>query len=122
MLSVKPCHKLYSIKNIFVSEFVGTFWCGFIGSIVYNNEYFQKKFNLHTRIQLVTLLTVAAVISAFYYTGGFFQPLLAFIRTFGCVGYFRPEISTSDHVYVYWFGPTLAAVLLTIVKSFELLY
>ena len=89
--------------------------------MLYNNGYFQKHLSLHIRIQLVTLLTVAAVLSAFYYTGGFFHPLLAFIRTFGCVGYYRPEISTSDHLFVYWLGPTSAAVFLTIVKRFEIL-
>ena len=77
---------------------------------------------IHLRIQIVTLLTVAAVVSAFYYTGGFYQPLLAFVRTFGCVGYYRPEISASDHVFVYWLGPTIAAVILTAVKSYEILY
>ena len=51
---------------------------------------------------------------AFNYTGGFFQPLLASIRTFGCVGYFRPEISIYDHVLVYWIGPTFGAILVTI--------
>ena len=112
----------YIPSNYFISEFLGTFWCGFIGSLIYNNGFFQRKLSLHLRIQLVTLLTVAAVVSAFYYSGGFFQPLLAFIRTFGCVGYYRPEISTSDHVLVYWLGPTLAAVLLTAVKSYEILY
>ena len=110
-----------AISNIF-SEFLGTFLCGFIGSTFYNNRFLQKHFGLHLRIQLVVLLTVAMVLSAFYYTGGFFQPLLAFIRTFGCVGYYRPDISTSDHVLVYWLGPTLAAVLLTAVKSYEILY
>ena len=110
-----------ALSNIF-SEFLGTFLCGFIGSTFYNNRFLQKHFGLHLRIQLVVLLTVAMVLSAFYYTGGFYQPLLAFIRTFGCVGYYRPDISTSDHVLVYWLGPTLAAVLLTAVKSYEILY
>ena len=91
---------------------------GVIGSVICNTAMCQRRLNLHIRIQLATLCTVATVSSAFYYTGGFFQPLLAFIRTFGCVGFFRPEISTYDHILVYWISPTLAALFLTFVNPF----
>ena len=92
--------------------------CGLIGALVYNTSTCNGRVNLHIRIQTVTLATVACVLSAFYYTGGFYQPLLAFIRTFGCVGFFRPEIAFYDHILVYWISPTLAAVVLTLVKPF----
>ena len=99
-------------------EFSGTLFCGVIGSLVYTTSFCQTKLSIHLRIQLVTISTVAAVASAFHYTGGFFQPLLAFIRTFGCVGYFRPEISAYDHVLVYWVGPTTAAILMIFLNPF----
>ena len=73
----------------------------------------QEKISRHVRFQITTLTTVAAVLLAFYYTGGFFQPVLASIRNYGCVGYFRPEISIYDHVLVYWIGPTFGAILVT---------
>lgn len=90
--------------------------CGLIGTVLYNTSTCLGNVNLHVRIQLATLTTVASVLSAFYYTGGFFQPLLAFIRTFGCIGFFRPDIAIYDHVLVYWISPTLAAVLLTFIN------
>ena len=90
--------------------------CGAVGSYVYNTMVCREQFSIHIRIQLVTLSTVVPVVLAFYYTGGFFQPLLAFIRTFGCVGYFRPDIRAYDHLLVYWIGPTLAAVVLTFIN------
>ena len=99
-------------------EFSGTLFCGVIGSLVYSTSFCQTKLSIHLRIQLVTMSTVAAVVSAFHYTGGFFQPLLAFVRTFGCIGYFRPDISAYDHVFVYWVGPTTAAILITIINPF----
>ena len=67
----------------FSLEFIGTFICGLVTTLVYNTSTCNGRLNLHIRIQTVTLATVACVLSAFYYTGGFYQPLLAFIRTFG---------------------------------------
>ena len=95
------------------SEFTGTLTCGIIGALVYDTITCQSNISRHVRIQITTLTTVAAVLLAFNYTGGFFQPLLASMRTFGCVGYFRPEISIYDHVLVYWIGPTFGAILVT---------
>ena len=88
-----------------------------IGSLVYTTPASQAKLGIHLGIQLVTLSTVAAVASAFYYTGGFFQPLLASVRTFGCTGYFRPDIRACDHIFVYWVGPITAAILTTFLKQ-----
>ena len=89
-----------------------------IGSLVYTTSVCQAKLSIHLGIQLVTLSTVAAVASAFYYTGGFFQPLLASVRTFGCTGYFRPDISAYDHISVYWVGPITAAILISFLNQF----
>ena len=89
-----------------------------IGILVYETTICQEKISKHIRIQVVTVSTVAAVLACFYYTGGFFQPLLASNRTFGCVGYFRPDIRAYEHILVYWIGPTFGAVLVTFVTPF----
>ena len=49
------------------------------------------------------------MLAAFHKTGGFFHPLLAFARTFGCMGMLRP-VSLLDHVLVYWLAASLGAV------------
>ena len=66
--------------------------------------------SIHKRIAASTSITLLAVLAAFHKTGGFFQPLLAFGRTFGCVGVLRP-VSLLDHLLVYWMGASLGAVL-----------
>ena len=55
-------------------------------------------------------MTISLVLVCFHHTGGFFQPLLAFARTFGCIGVLR-DVTVVDHIVVYWVGATLGAVM-----------
>lgn len=93
----------------FIYEFTGSLVCGVFGSLIFDFELFPS-ITIHARILTSTLITVSLVLVAFHHTGGFFQPLLAFARTFGCVGVLR-EVTILDHVVVYWLGATLGAVL-----------
>ena len=92
----------------FFVEFSGGLLCGLAGSIIFDWELFPAA-SIHKRIAASTSITLLLVLAAFHKTGGFFQPLLAFARTFGCVGMLRP-VSVLDHVLVYWLAASLGAV------------
>ena len=53
---------------------------------------------------------MSLVLMAFNYTGGFFHPVIATARNYGCRGYFR-ELTSLDHFIVYWIGAILGAIL-----------
>ena len=55
-------------------------------------------------------VTTTLVLFSFHHTGGFFQPLLAFVRTFGCVGVLQ-KVTILDHIVVYWLGASFGAIL-----------
>jgi hypothetical protein len=92
----------------FLYECFGSLLCGLWSSLIYDIQLWPRL-SLHVRILANSLITLAAVLVAFYHTGGFFQPLLAYSRTFGCVGMLR-EVSLVDHILVYWVGATAGAV------------
>ena len=92
----------------FLYEFVGSLICGVSGSLLFDFQLFPS-ITVHVRIFASTAITVLLVLGSFYHTGGFFQPLLAFARTYGCIGVLR-EVTILDHVIVYWVGATLGAV------------
>ena len=105
------CAAWLDVPNIvgFCWEFGGGLVCGVAGIIIFDWELFPVA-SIHRRIAVSTSITLLAVLAAFHKTGGFFQPLLAFGRTFGCVGVLRP-VSLLDHLLVYWIGASLGAVL-----------
>ena len=93
----------------FVFEFIGSLLCNVFSSIIFDFELIPKL-NIHKRILLSSSVTTTLVLISFHKTGGFFQPLLAFIRTFGCVGALQ-EVTILDHIIVYWIGATLGAII-----------
>ena len=105
------CAAWLDVPNIvgFCWEFGGGLVCGVAGILIFDWELFPVA-SIHKRIAASTSITLLAVLAAFHKTGGFFQPLLAFARTFGCVGVLRP-VSLLDHLLVYWIGASLGAVL-----------
>ena len=92
----------------FLFEFFGSFTCGVFGSTIFDYEIFISL-NIHQRILLSSSVTTTLVLFSFHRTGGFFQPLLAFVRTFGCVGVLQ-KVTILDHIVVYWIGATLGAI------------
>ena len=104
------CAAWLDVPNVvgFCWEFGGGLVCGVAGILIFDWELFPVA-SIHKRIAASTSITLLAVLAAFHKTGGFFQPLLAFGRTFGCVGVLRP-VSLVDHLLVYWLGASLGAV------------
>ena len=92
----------------FAFELIGSFLCN-ISTVLIFDFSIAPSINVYPRIFLSSTVTVSLVLASFYYTGGFFQPLLAFARTYGCVGAVR-EVSVLDHIIVYWLGATLGAI------------
>ena len=93
----------------FMFEFTGSLLSGVFTTLIFDYEL-VVRLSVHTRILLSSAVTMALVVVSFHHTGGFFQPLLAFARTFGCIGVLR-EVSVLDHIIVYWLGATLGAIL-----------
>ena len=93
----------------FFVELGGSLVCGLAAILIFDWDL-APRVSIHKRILASTSVTLLVVLAAFHQTGGFFQPLLAFGRTFGCVGVLRP-VSPLDHVLVYWVGASLGAVL-----------
>ena len=93
----------------FMFELTGSLVSGFATALIFDYDL-VTRLSVHSRILLSSAITMALVVTSFHHTGGFFQPLLAFARTFGCLGVLR-EVSILDHVTVYWLGATLGAVL-----------
>ena len=92
----------------FMLEFTGSLVSGVFTTLIFDYEL-VVRLSVHTRILLSSAVTMALVVVSFHHTGGFFQPLLAFARTFGCIGVLR-EVSILDHIIVYWLGATLGAI------------
>jgi hypothetical protein len=86
----------------------GTLVCGLAAGLIFD-PLLWPSLSLHVRILSSCFVTLTAVLAAFFHTGGFFQPLLAYTRTFGCVGVLR-RVELLDHVLVYWVGATSGAV------------
>ena len=99
---------MYCQRNV---ESTGTFICSLLGSILFDFEILPNfpLLGYHGRILTQSMGTLCLVLSAFHFTGGFYHPVLATIRTYGCRGYFQ-NISTLDHFAVYWVGSTFGAV------------
>ena len=104
------CAAWLDVPNLvgFCWEFGGGLLCGLAGILIFDWELFTTT-SIHKRIAALTSITLLLVLAAFHKTGGFFQPLLAFARTFGCVGVLRP-VNLIDHVLVYWVGASLGAI------------
>ena len=100
----------------FCFEFFGSLLCGVFAAIIFDWEIFTQL-SIHKRIILSSSVTTALVLLSFHRTGGFFQPLLAFVRTFGCIGAMQ-EVTALDHIIVYWIGATLGAVIATHLAKF----
>ena len=92
----------------FMFEFTGSLVSGVVTTLIFDYELLISP-SVHSRIFLSSAVTMSLVVVSFHHTGGFFQPLLAFARTFGCIGVLR-EVSVLDHIVVYWLGATLGAV------------
>ncbi len=92
----------------FLFELFGSFLCN-ISTVLIFDFSIAPSIGVYPRIVLSSTITVSLVLASFYYTGGFFQPLLAFARTYGCVGALR-EVTVLDHIIVYWLGASLGAV------------
>jgi len=95
----------------FIIEFVGTFLCSLLGSFLYDFEILPRfpLLGYHGRILAQSFGTLCLVLSAFNFTGGFYHPIMASIRTYGCRGFFR-NLTSLDHFTVYWMGSTLGAL------------
>ena len=89
-------------------EFSGSLVCGILTSLMFDYEII-KTMSVHSRIFITSLITTILVLISFHKTGGFFQPLLAFVRTYGCVGAMQ-EVTIFDHLLVYWLGATFGAM------------
>jgi hypothetical protein len=92
----------------FLYESAGAMVCGLASGLLYDVQLWPR-FSLHVRVLANCLVTLCSVLAAFHHTGGFFQPLLAYTRTLGCVGVLR-EVRLIDHLVVYWAGATAGAV------------
>ena len=92
----------------FMFEFTGSLLSGVFTTLIFDYELLTRL-SVHSRIFLSSAVTMLLVVISFHHTGGFFQPLLAFARTFGCIGVLR-EVSILDHIIVYWLGATLGAI------------
>ena len=68
------------------AEFVGTFLCSLLGSFLYDFEILPRfpLLGYHGRILAQSFGTLCLVLSAFNFTGGFYHPIMASIRTYGC--------------------------------------
>ena len=93
----------------FLYEFTGSLICNIAAILIFDFELFTKV-SVHWRIFASSSVTISLVLVCFHHTGGFFQPLLAFARTFGCIGVLR-DVTVVDHIVVYWVGATLGAVM-----------
>lgn len=93
----------------FSFELGGSLVAGVATTLIFDYELITRL-NVHCRIILSSVITMTLVVISFHHTGGFFQPLLAFARTFGCIGVLR-EVSILDHIIVYWLGATIGAIL-----------
>ena len=93
----------------FIIECTGAWLSCVFASLLFDFQLLPSV-SLHKRIFLNSGITISYVLIAFYHTGGFLHPLLAFIRTFGCQGVIQP-VSVVDHLTVYWVGPTIGAVI-----------
>ena len=92
----------------FLIECTGAMVTCLFGSLVFDFEL-MPTINIHKRLFVNAGVTMSLVLVAFYRTGGFLQPILAYARTFGCKGVLQ-EVSKIDHLLVYWVGPTVGAV------------
>ena len=93
----------------FLFEFTGALIAGISAILIFDFEILPRV-NIHKRIFLNVCVTLSLVLIAFHHTGGFFQPLLAFARTYGCLGVLQ-EVTIFDHIVVYWLGASIGAVL-----------
>ena len=93
----------------FLFELTGSLFSGLATALIFDYELITRL-NVHYRILLSSSITMTLVVISFHHTGGFFQPLLAFARTFGCIGVLR-EVSILDHIIVYWLGASIGAIL-----------
>ena len=93
----------------FLYEFTGSLLCSISTTLIFDFELLPRM-SIHVRIFLASTITICLVLTSFHHTGGFFQPMLAFVRTFGCVGILR-DVTMLDHVIVYWIGASLGAIL-----------
>jgi hypothetical protein len=78
-LCISPCFLLYICTH-----------AGFYESLLLEMIFDTHASLFESFYQIVAITSALLVRSAFFYTGGFYQPLLAFIRTFGCFGVYRP--------------------------------
>ena len=62
-------------------EFGGTFLSCIASALIFDYALVKaERASHHVRIQLSAVVLCVLVRMAFFYTGGFYQPLLAFIR------------------------------------------
>ena len=117
LMSYGHCYTWLSVPTGmgFLVECGGAFVISVLGIFIFDFTLWPGA-NLHIRILFQTGLTVAIVLMGFYRTGGFFQPLLAFMRTFGCEGVMR-KVGILDHIFVYWVGPSFGAVMAKLLSS-----
>lgn len=92
----------------FLFEFFGSLLCNIASLLIFDFEL-VPIIGVHPRIIISSTVTVSLVLVSFYHTGGFFQPLLAFARTYGCVGALR-QVTVWDHIVVYWLGATIGSI------------
>ena len=100
----------------FCFEFGGSLLCNTFTAIIFDYDLITRL-NIHKRILMSSSVTTTLVLISFHRTGGFFQPLLAFIRTFGCVGALQ-EVTIIDHIIVYWVGASLGAIVAMFIVRF----
>jgi len=95
----------------FLIEFGGTFVISKVSAFIYDYERFPTfPLNHHGRILANCCNVTLLVWMAFHYTGGFYHPVIASVRTYGCKGFFRDDLQSWDHFVVYWMGSTCGAV------------
>ena len=93
----------------FMIESFATLTSCFFANFLFDFHLFPNL-SIHRRILMNSTFTICLVLMAFYRTGGFLQPLLAYARTFGCRGVLQ-EVTPLHHLFVYWVGPTLGAII-----------
>lgn len=80
-------------------EGFATFLCRFMSRV------FSKKLPKFSMI-LDAIFGTLLVVSAFSYSGGYFNPALAGSLKYGCTGH-----SVTEHLIVYWLSPTIGSLL-----------
>lgn len=105
----KDAHGIFSIFSVFTSlHFVYAPLSGWVRvlecALLHQHSTLLRSCSFSASRS--TSLVFSFVFSAFNYSGGYFNPVLATALKWGCSGY-----TNIDHVIVYWIGACMGALL-----------